>query len=144
MPLPNMPAAVAAGQVDAAWVVEPWLSTVTGAGGRAVASNYVDAAPDLTVAAYFASTKLIADDPDLVKRFTEAVNESLTYAEAHPDEARAVLSAYTKIDEKTRAALTLPKWPTEINRASVETLSKLGAQDGIFGEATPDLGKILP
>jgi NitT/TauT family transport system substrate-binding protein len=144
MPLPNMPAAVAEGQVEAAWVVEPWLSAITGAGGRVVAWNYVDAAPDLTVAAYFASTKLIADDPDLVKRFTEAMNESLAYAEAHPDEVRAVIGTYTKIDEKARAALTLPKWPAEINRASVETLSKLGAQDGIFGEATPDLGKILP
>ena len=63
-----------------------------------VAWNYVDAAPDLTVAAYFASTKLIADDPDLVKRFTEAMNESLAYADAHPDEVRAVLGTYTKID----------------------------------------------
>ena len=144
MPFPNMPAAVADGQVDAAWVVEPSLSGITGAGGRVVAWNYVDAAPDLTVAAYFASTKLIADDPDLVKRFTEAMNESLAYAEAHPEEVRTALGTYTKIDEKARAALTLPKWPIEINRASVETLSKLGAQDGIFDGATPDLAKILP
>jgi NitT/TauT family transport system substrate-binding protein len=144
MPLPNMPAAVADGQVDAAWVVEPWLAAITGAGGRVVAWNYVDAAPDLTVAAYFASTKLIADDPDLIKRFTEAMNESLAYAEAHPEEVRTALGTYTKIDPKARESLTLPKWPTEINRASVETLAKLGAQDGIFGDATPDLGKILP
>lgn len=144
MPFANMPAAVAGGQVDAAWVVEPSLSGVTGAGGRVVAWNYVDAAPDLTVAAYFASTKLIADDPDLIKRFTEAMNESLAYAEAHPEEVRTVLGSYTKIDDKARESLTLPKWPTEINRASVETLSKLGAQDGIFSGATPDLGKILP
>ena len=144
MPFPNMPAALEAGQVDAAWVVEPSLSAVTAAGGRVVAWNYVDPAPDLTVAAYFASTKLLADDADLVKRFTEAVNESLAYADAHPGEVRAVLGTYTKIDPKVREALTLPKWPTEINRASVETLAKLGAQDGIFGGATPDLSKILP
>jgi NitT/TauT family transport system substrate-binding protein len=143
MPFPNMPAALANGQVDAAWVVEPQLSQVTAAGGRVVAWNYVDAAPNLTVAAYFASTKLIADSPDLVKRFTEAINESLAYADAHPDEVRAVLASYTKIDAKVRDSLTLPKWPTEINRASVETLSKLGAQDGIF-TGTPDLGKLLP
>jgi NitT/TauT family transport system substrate-binding protein len=143
MPFPNMPAAVAGAQVDAAWVVEPSLSAVTSAGGRVVAWNYVDAAPDLTVAAYFASTKLIADDPDLVKRFTEAVDESLTYADAHPDEVRAVLGSYTKIDPAARESLTLPKWPTEINRASVETLVKLGAQDGIF-TGTPDLAKLLP
>jgi NitT/TauT family transport system substrate-binding protein len=95
------------------------------------------------VAAYFASTKLIADDPDLVKRFTEAMKESLAYADAHPDEVRAILASYTKIDPTVREALTLPKWPAEINRASVETLSKLGAQDGIFSRhARP--GKILP
>jgi NitT/TauT family transport system substrate-binding protein len=143
MPFPNMPAALANGQVDAAWVVEPQLSQVTAAGGRVVAWNYVDAAPNLTVAAYFASTKLIADSPDLVKRFTEAINESLAYADAHPDEVRAVLASYTKIDAKVRDSLTLPKWPTEINRASVETLAKLGSQDGIF-TGTPDLGKLLP
>jgi NitT/TauT family transport system substrate-binding protein len=144
MPFANMPAALEGGQVDAAFVVEPVLSTVTGTGGRVVAWCYVDPAPNLTVAAYFASAKLIADDPDLVKRFTEAMNESLAYADSHPDEVRAVLASYTKIDAKVRDSLTLPKWPTEINRASVETLAKLGAQDGIFGSATPDLTKILP
>jgi NitT/TauT family transport system substrate-binding protein len=120
------------------------LSEIKAAGGRVVAWNYVDPAPDLTVAAYFVSTKLQAENPDLVKRFTDAINESLTYADGHPDEVRAVLGTYTKIDEKTRDALTLPKWPTQINQASVETLSKLGQQDGIFGGATPDLSKILP
>jgi len=143
MPLPNMPAALTGKQVDAVWVVEPYLATVKAAGARVVAWNFVDAAPDLTVAGYFASTKLIADKPDLVKRFTDAITESLAYADTHPDEVRAVLASYTKIDPKTAQALTLPKWPAQINRASVETLSKLGAQDGIF-TGTPDLGKLLP
>jgi NitT/TauT family transport system substrate-binding protein len=143
IPFANMPAALAAGQVDAAWVVEPSLSAVTSAGGRVVAWNYVDAAPDLTVAAYFASAKLIGENPDLVKRFTDAMNESLAYADTHPDEVRAVLGSYTKIDPAIRTKLTLPKWPTDINKPSVETLAKLGAQDGIF-TGTPDLSKLLP
>jgi NitT/TauT family transport system substrate-binding protein len=143
MPFPNMPAALTAGQVDAAWVVEPQLSQVLAAGGRVVSWNFVDAAPNLTVAAYFASTKLLADRSDLVKRFTEAMNESLGYADAHPDEVRAVLATYTKIDPKTAAAMTLPKWPVDTNRSSVETLAKLGSTDGIF-TGTPDLGKLLP
>ena len=109
-----------------------------------VASNFVDAAPNLTVAAYFTSAKLAGEDADLVKRFTEAINESLTYADGHPDEVRAALGSYTKIDEKTRAGLTLPKWPTEINKASVDTLAQLGGQDGIFDGATPDVAKLLP
>lgn len=143
MQFPAMPAALAEGQVDAAWVVEPQLSAIKAAGGREVASTYVDAAPNLTVAAYFTSQKLIADEPDLVKRFTEAINESLTYADAHPDEVRAILGTYTKIDEKLRAAVVLPKWPTQINEASVQTIAGLGAKDGIFTKA-PDLEKLLP
>jgi ABC-type nitrate/sulfonate/bicarbonate transport system substrate-binding protein len=87
--------------------------------------------------------KLIASRPDLVRRFTAAMTESLAYADAHPDEVRAVLASYTKIDAPTAKALTLPKWPAEINHASVETLAQLGAQDGIF-TGTPDLAKLLP
>jgi NitT/TauT family transport system substrate-binding protein len=143
IPFPNMPAALDAGQVDAAWVVEPSLSAITATGGRVVAWNYVDAAPNLTVAAYFTSTKLLADQPGLVKSFTEAMNESLTYADSHPDEVRDIIGSYTKIDAAVRAKLTLPKWPTEINRPSVETLAKLGTQDGVI-TGTPDLGKLLP
>ncbi|MCY1144408.1 ABC transporter substrate-binding protein [Actinoplanes sp. Pm04-4] len=144
VPFANAPAALEEGQVDAVWVVEPSLTQVKAAGGRMVASNYVDAAPNLSVAAYFTSAKLAGEDADLVNRFTEAINESLTYADGHPDEVRAVLGSYTKIDEKTRADLTLPKWPVEINKESVDTLAKLGAQDGIFDGATPDVAKLLP
>lgn len=141
---PQMPAALADGQVDAAWVVEPSLSVIKSQGGRVVAWNYVDAAPDLTVATYFTSTKLIQENPDLVKRFTEAMNESLTFASQNPDEVRRVLGTYTQIDQKIRDAMTLPQWPTEINRASIETLATLGGNDGVFGDKTPDLSQLLP
>jgi NitT/TauT family transport system substrate-binding protein len=143
LPFPDMPAALQAGRVDAVWVVEPFLSASLSQGGRLVASNYVDTAPNLTVAVYFTSQKLIKDDPDLVRRFTAAMTESLAYADAHPDEARQVLTTYTQIDEAVIKDLTLPKWPPEINRASVETLAKLAVQDGLVTRQ-PDVAALLP
>jgi NitT/TauT family transport system substrate-binding protein len=140
---PDMPAALEAGRVDAVWVVEPFLSATLAQGGRLVASNYVDAAPDLTVAVYFTSEQLMRSDPDLVKRFTDAMTESLAYADAHPDEARQVLTTYTQIDEAAIKELTLPKWPAEINRASVETLATLALQDGLVTKQ-PDVAALLP
>src|SRR5919107_3697070 len=68
MPFPAMPGALQAGQVDAVWVVEPQLSETLTQGGQVVASNFVDTAPDLTVAGYFTTTGLIAKDPALVER----------------------------------------------------------------------------
>jgi NitT/TauT family transport system substrate-binding protein len=140
---PDMPAALQAGRIDAIWVVEPFLSAAVAAGGRIVASNYVDAAPNLTVASYFASKPFLSANGDLVKRFTEAMTESLQYADAHPDEVRQALGTYTKITPEQAAKLTLPKWPTEINRESVQTLADLAVQDGLIAKA-PDVNALLP
>jgi NitT/TauT family transport system substrate-binding protein len=143
MPFSAMPGALQAGDVDAVWVVEPQLSETLTQGGQVVASNFVDTAPNLTVAGYFTTTGLIAKDPALVARFTAAVNESLQYASDHPDEVRAIIGTYTKISDVVRTAMILPVWPKDINRASVERLAVLGRQDGVFPRA-PVLGQLLP
>jgi NitT/TauT family transport system substrate-binding protein len=143
MPFGEMPNALLAQQVDAAWVVEPQLSEVLTQGGQVIASNYVDTAPDLTVAMYFTSTPVIDKDPELVKRFAEAINESLQYAASHPAEVRDTVGTYTKINDTVRTAMILPSWPHDINRASLETLATLGRQDGIFTKP-PVLDQLLP
>jgi NitT/TauT family transport system substrate-binding protein len=143
MPFSAMPGALQAGEVDAVWVVEPQLSETLTQGGQVVASNFVDTAPDLTVAGYFTTTNLIAKDSALVARFTAAVNQSLQYASEHPDEVRAIIGTYTKISDVVRTAMILPVWPKDINRASVERLAALGRQDGIFRRA-PALEQLLP
>ncbi|WP_112134187.1 ABC transporter substrate-binding protein [Glycomyces dulcitolivorans] len=140
---PDMPAQLSAGNVDAAWAVEPFKSIIEAEGGRPVAWNYVDAAPDLTVAAYFATSELVQENPDLVQRFAEAIAESLQYATDNPDAVRDILGTYTDISPEIRAALTLPAFPAEVNRDSVERLAELGEADGIF-ENPPDVDALLP
>ncbi|MFE2515391.1 ABC transporter substrate-binding protein [Streptomyces mirabilis] len=139
----QMPAALDSGQIDAAMVVEPALATVKSQGATEIASSLVDVAKDLTVAMYFTSTQYEQKNPDVVKKFQEATAESLAYADAHPDEVRQAVTTYTKIPAATLAQVTLPKWPAEPNRASIEALEKLGEQDGLF-KSTPDLDKLLP
>jgi NitT/TauT family transport system substrate-binding protein len=142
LPFPEAPAAVANGRVDAAWVVEPFLTTAQNQGLRVVAWNMVDTAPKMTVAAYFSSEPTINKDPDLAKRFTEAMNESLKYATDHPDEARKILAAYTKIPADVAEKITLTGWDTELNRASIEELAKLAQQDGLLAKPA-DLDGLL-
>ena len=138
-----MPQALQAGRIDAAWVVEPQLSEAITLGAQVVASNLVDTAPDLTVAAYFTGPEPAGQDPTLTRRVTEAINESLAYAGRNPDEVRAVVGTYTQISETVRLMMILPTWPSEINRASVERLAALGAADGLFRKP-PVLDQLLP
>ncbi|WP_217207900.1 ABC transporter substrate-binding protein [Streptomyces sp. AC550_RSS872] len=139
----QMPAALDQGQIDAAMVVEPATATIKTQGGVEIASPLVDVAPDLTVAMYFASTQYAQQNPEVVKKFQDATAESLAYADAHPDEARQIITTYTKIPADVLAKVTLPKWPAEANRSSIEALMKLGETDGLF-KKTPDLDALLP
>ncbi|MFI6322416.1 ABC transporter substrate-binding protein [Nonomuraea sp. NPDC050556] len=131
------------GKVDAAWLVEPSLSAVKAKGGRVVASAFVDVAKNLTVGLYFTSAKLLDSDPDLVRRFTDGMLESLAYADAHPEEVRQALTGYLRIDDATLEAMTLPRWPIVPDRPSLERLAALGKKDGLF-TTTPNLDDLLP
>ena len=143
LPFPDMPAALQEGRVDAVWVVEPFVTIAKDQGARIIASNLVDTSPDTQISAYFTSEQLQQQDPDLVKRFTEAMNESLEYAAANHDAVRAVLADYTKIDEAVADKLVLPKFPTEINETSLELLATLAAEEKLT-DSKLDIAQLLP
>jgi NitT/TauT family transport system substrate-binding protein len=143
LPFDQMPAALDKGQVDAAFIVEPAFTQAKSEGAKTIASPFVDAAPDLTVALFFTSQQYAQKNPDVVKRFQAATKEALAYSDKNPDEVRRIVGTYTKIPSSLLSRLTLPSWPAEANRASIETLTKEGKQDGLF-KSTPDVGKLLP
>jgi NitT/TauT family transport system substrate-binding protein len=69
--------------------------------------------------------------------------ESNAYAQAHPDEARAVLTTYTKITADQAKALTLPQWPDKIDTVALGTLADLAVSGGLL-TSKPDLTALLP
>ncbi|MEU2790382.1 ABC transporter substrate-binding protein [Streptomyces sp. NPDC007100] len=143
IPLPDMPAALAAGRVDAIWTVEPFQTQAIDQGAHDVCWPFAEAVDDLTVSLYFTSEKLLRDKPDLVKRFTAAINDALAHARAHPEAVRAELGTYTKIPPSVAKRIVLPKWPTAINRASVQSIADLARKDGVLKKPA-DVGALLP
>lgn len=132
LPFPDIVPALEKGEVDAGQVVEPFQTIGKQGGMREVAWNMADPIKDMTVAAYFTTEQQLKKDPDLAQRFTAAVGESLAYAESHQDEVRQILPSYMKLDPKVAAELTLPKWPTEVNKQSVQELADLAAKEKIL------------
>jgi NitT/TauT family transport system substrate-binding protein len=130
MAFPDMIAALDNDQVDAIFVVEPFLSAAK-AKGWTVIGSFATLNPAQTVALYVTSTALIAENPDLVTRFTRALKKSLEYANSHPDEVRAIMGSYTQITEEVRANLTLPTWPSEVNMDSLNTFADVISAYGI-------------
>jgi NitT/TauT family transport system substrate-binding protein len=142
VPFPDMNAALEAGRVDAACVVEPFVSQGKAGAARGIAPFYVRTAPDLTVATYFTSTQYAQQNPEVVDRFVEAMSKSLTYAESHPDEVRQVLLDYTEIPPEAAEQIKLPVWRTDLNEPTIEKLSELSEKYGLI-EEQPDLDELI-
>jgi NitT/TauT family transport system substrate-binding protein len=139
---PDMGAALDAGRVQGIFVVEPFLSAALAKGWHTVGS-FADVRPNLCISAYFTSQQEIAKNADLVTRFGEAMKESLTYADAHPDAVRQIVTTYTTIKSDVAAKMTLPKYSTEIDKTSLDTLSGLMVGDGLLTQPA-DTAKLLP
>jgi NitT/TauT family transport system substrate-binding protein len=139
----DVPAALAARRIDAAFVVEPFLTVAREQGARVLVWNLTDAIPNLMVAAYFTTTEYARKHPEVVKRFAAAMNRSLSYAAGHPEEARVVVTGYTKLSQATAGKLTLPRWTPAIDQDSVGALSDLMVASKL-APRKPDLAALLP
>ncbi|WP_445153606.1 ABC transporter substrate-binding protein [Arthrobacter sp. Hor0625] len=140
---PDAPAALANKQVDAAWILEPFLSKAVADGGKIVSSNFVDMSPELDIAGYFTKADTIKNKAELTQKFTRAMNKSLEYAQTHPQEVRDIVGTYTKIDEATRAKMVLPRYRVEFNKDAFKTLGDAAAKYGTLSKA-PNAGDLLP
>ena len=118
LPGPEMAAALAKGDVDAACVWEPLLSNVRNAtpGGKLLGldsdtPNFKKfgtmASPDVMIISH----KLVADQPAMAHKLMAAIFQGVDYTNAHPQEAADLVAHYfRKTPEEVLAAMTTFKY----------------------------------
>jgi NitT/TauT family transport system substrate-binding protein len=128
---PEMEPALAKGDVDAAFLIEPFVSTARKAGDRIVDYSYVTTEPNLQVGAYAVSRKFAEENPDAVKRYRAAVGETATYLMDHQSEFRAFLAKQAKTPPALAKTMELPTFTTKLNTASMQKTAGLVQQFGL-------------
>jgi len=131
---PEMGAALSKGDVDAAFLIEPFVTTARGEGDRIIDYSYVTTEPNLQVGAYAVSRKFAQENPDAVKRWRAAVGETATYLMAHQDEFRTFLSERAKTPAKLARAMELPAFTTSLNTESMQRTAALVRKYGLVQE----------
>jgi NitT/TauT family transport system substrate-binding protein len=142
VPFPDANAAVDGGRVDAAWVVEPFVSQGAAQGAREVLHPFEQMAPNFEVATYFVTKQYAAQNKDVVDRFVRAMNKSLAYAQSHPDVVRRIVPTYTKIPTAVAAKMRLPQWSSSLNEPTIQQTADLAQKYG-FIKDKPDLGDLI-
>jgi len=137
LPFPSMRSALANGQVDAIWTPEPFLSQALNIDGARIVM-----APGPVLGNFFpnggyaALGDWIKSNPTLAKDFKAAIDESLTYAQSHPDEIRALPPA---IPQNSRLAV----WSPVIDRVKLLELAKDAKEFGVIS-SLPNFTQLFP
>ena len=141
---PDMPAALAAGNVDAVWVPEPFLSSLQAEGNTVVTHPSLESVTGHPTQLFFTSGQLAESDPELVADMTAALEETLAYAEENPDAVKAQIpQVLPQLPAEVAQSVRLEEFGTDLRREQLEELGRLMAEDGLIEEPA-DLDGLLP
>lgn len=83
-PFPDMPAALAEGKVDAAWVTEPFVTVAEEAGAHVLAYTYSGALKNFPIGPWATTNSFAEKNPAAVKEFTAAITKAEQMAASDP------------------------------------------------------------
>ena len=139
---PDAQAQLEDGNIDAAWVPDPFMSRIVDGGGNLVVHPYQATIPGLSLLTNITTQELIDSDPELVSDFAAAMTEALDWATANEDAVRAAISTNMEIPEEAAAGITLPTFTSEITVSDLEELAALAVEFGVL-DAEPDFDRLV-
>ncbi len=77
------------------------------------------------LANWVASEKEIKNNLPVLRRFVNANKKAVDYSSAHPDEARLIVTKYTRIKPAMAKKMGLPNWSNKIDLANLQWIADL-------------------
>lgn len=138
MKLGDMPAALSVGEIDAIATYEPF-TTISKQSDARVISHLFDITDDgeTLISAYFTSGGYAKECADVTADFAAAMGEALDYAEANPDEVRAITDSYLELDPTVRDAMAVPKFGSELAEDDVQDIIDESLKYGLIKAEVP-------
>jgi NitT/TauT family transport system substrate-binding protein len=141
---PDAPAQLEAGNIDAAWVPEPFVSQLRGRGDVLVVEPYQAVIPGLATLTTITTAERVSGDAELIADFSAAMKETLEWAQDPANEAdvRQAIKDNLELPEAVADSVRLPEFGWEIDRASLETLATLAGTYGVL-DRQPDFDRLI-
>lgn len=111
--------ALAAGRIDAAFLVEPFATQLRDS-TRLLGRPYEAVAKRFLGAGYISTKQWAADHPDLVARFAAAIREASVWGNANHDKSALILEKYSKVDADTLAHMTRSVYAETLVAAEIQ------------------------
>jgi NitT/TauT family transport system substrate-binding protein len=119
---PDVPAQLAAGTMDAAFIVDPFTNMLTSRGDTLV--NYPQQIiPGLATGAFVTSQAIIDSDPQLVDDFSAAVKDVFAWAVDNEPALRQAIKDNLELPEQVADTIRLSEYSFELNEPAIKDLA---------------------
>lgn len=142
-PPPNMQAALEEGQVDAAWLVEPFVTLAAEeVDARPVVSAFEGAAEEAPVAGWATSAQFLDDDPQAVAAFKDALDEAMEIAVSDSDAVAEIIPTYSEMSPEIAASITMPSYAPDSDLSGLSIVQDMMIDYDVIDEAA-DLNSVI-
>lgn len=134
IPFPDMLSAVRRGTIDAAGMIEPFVTIAKAEGLKTAGNNFAEVKSPVTYTGVLASGRYLSENSGIAERFTKALNRSLRdYADYA--KVKAVLAKRTKLDKKLIENMGMGEWNVSSGLADVSYWIELSKSEGLINRS---------
>jgi NitT/TauT family transport system substrate-binding protein len=136
MPFPQLPAALEAGRVDAAWLAEPFIHAAEPF-ARTLATCFDAVAPRWMLGAWFATPAYISANRGVIDVFRTVITKTATWANANHDQSAVILAKYSHLDPAVVREMHRITYATRPEAALIQPAIDLAARYGAIAASFP-------
>jgi NitT/TauT family transport system substrate-binding protein len=123
------------GRVDAATAPEPTLTESVQAGARVFGDPFAALAPRFFIGVWIARNEWIKANPEVARRFADAIYDAGKWANAHKSESAAILAKYAKGDAALFRSMHRATYPTSLDPKLLAPPIDAGFHTGLLPSA---------
>lgn len=132
---PDFLSALASGDVDAAWLVEPFVSIGTSTqDAQLVLDVFSGPTEELPVAGWITSPEFAAENPETVAAFTRAMDEAIQMVADDPSLVAEVVPTYTQITSEVAAGLNPINFAVDNELQDIAQVEELMREHGFIDD----------
>jgi NitT/TauT family transport system substrate-binding protein len=136
-------ALVATGKVDATVVTEPYFSAALSAGnGKLLTYVGAEISPLVVEGGFYCTPDFAKNNPDAVKKFSDALLAAGKWANAHPADAAAIMQKYGGLAPSPLQHRTV--YPERFKASDLQSMIDAGAKYGALTAAFPATDMVAP
>lgn len=146
---PAMPALLESGELDAAWMPDPFRGMAVSAGGAEIGYPWqAGGLAEISGLSNITIQKVIDEKPQMVKQWVAAIAEATQFAEANPDKVFEAISTNLDVPLEAAKKTVLSTFNSEINLERLQALIDAGIKYGaaapyLFWDKSPDLNTLV-